>query len=1254
MTQFLAIVAWEIRFYLRRISTWVYFAIFFAIAFFFMLAAGGAWAELNFAIGGGGKVLANSPYALAALIPALSLLGVSITAALAGNALYKDYEARSDPLFYTTPVTKAAFLGGRFVGTVIVNAIVTLGIGLGALAAALSPWVHADKIAPFDAMSYVQPYLVSVLPNLVFTAAIFFALVSLTRQMLPNYVGGAVLLIGYLLAGSLLTDMDDKRLAALIDPFGMRAQAMITQYWSIAEKNSRHVPLTGVLVDNRLVWLAVAVAILAVAYVRFKFSHRLGDTARAPGSAAPIGVAPAGAAATAGAADAASVAGGVAEVPSAPLRVTELPAAAQRFDRGARWVQFRSVFARAFWRVVRSRYFGVIVGGGLLYLVVAARAVGKLFGTTTWPVTYQMESLLSGSFGVFIVVIIAFYSGELIWAERDVKLNQIYDATPVPNAVVFLAKFAAMASIILALLLVTMVAGIAMQASRGYYHFEIPLYLQSLLGFRFIDYLLIAVLAMAIHVVVNHKYLGHFLVIVGYIGIGLLGSLTEHNLYEYGSDSGYSYSDMNGWGPYVWPFVWWKVYWGAFALLLLIAAYLYWVRGEETGMAVRTHLAKQRFRPPVKRVAGAAALVFLGAGGFIYYNTNIINIYRSSSDDRHLRAERETRYKRFEHAPQPRITAVTIQADLYPSKGDAVVTGHYVLRNKTTSPIDSIHLGVAEELDVRRLEFEGGGTRVLNDRPRNYMIYRLARPLAPGDSLIMRFELAKLRRGFPNRITDNSVAANGTFLENAMFMPTIGYDPRVEITDDDARKKEHLPPRPRMKPPTDPSTRASNYISHDADWISYDATVSTDEDQLGITSGYLQKDWIANGRHYYHYTMDAPILNLWAFQSARYAVKRDKWRDVDISILYHPAHAYNVDRMIDAVKKSLDYYTANFGPYQYHQLRILEFPRYEAFAQSLPNTIPFSEAIGFIARVEHPTDVDYPFYVTAHEVAHQWWAHQVVGADAQGATVLSETLAQYSALMVMEHEFGPANMRKFLEYELDSYLAGRGVERHKEMPLELVENQPYIHYNKGSLVTYAMRDYLGEARMNAAVRGFLDAEKFRGPPYPTSLELVDSLRAATPDSLKYLIADLFENITLYELKTDSVDMRDAEGGKIAVDLYVTAKKMHADSLGKETDAPMNDWIDIGLFAKPPAKPDPKVDDKVGIPIYLQKHLIRTGPQRITVIVGAKPYRAGIDPLHKLIDRIATDNTLGVRDRTARATAAQKSVSKPTAGPAAKR
>ena len=1239
MRQFRYIFGWELRYYLRRVSTWIYFGIYASIGFLFMLIAGGAFSEASMILGGGGKVLANSPYALATLIPILGLFGMSIVAAVAGNAIYRDYDARMESLVYTTPVSKGAFLGGRFAATLVVNLIILLGIAVGLMLAAVSPWVHADKFAPFSAWPYLQPYLTLVLPNLLFTAAIFFALPALTRQMLPNYVGGVVLLIGYLLAGQFLQDINDKRVAALLDPFGLRATQILTEYWSIAEKNGRSVPLAGVLATNRLIWIAVGLAVFAFAYAKFRFAY----SASEPRARHAAGDAPT----TDATADAAPLLG---ESPPSPVRTTALPRARQSFDVPARLTQYWSLTVRSFWRIVRNRYFYAIVGAGVLFLVLAAQQVGKLFGTTTWPVTYGVVELLNGSFGLFMLVIIAFYSGELVWAERDVKINQITDAAPTANVTNFLAKFTALSAVLVLLLAVIMVTGICTQAIKGYFRFEIPLYLEALFGIRLVDILLLAMLALTIHVIVNHKYLGHLVVFIAFLGLSLMSQFGfERNLYQYASDGGTEYSDMNRWGPYIRPFVVWKIYWIAFAILLAVLTNLLWVRGEETHARWRAHLARLRFGRAARAVTALSSLLFIGLGGFLFYNTDVLNNFSTRGERRHLHAEYERRYKKFEGIPQPRITGVMVQVDLYPERRDARVRGRYVLRNKTNTAIDTVHLRLDRELRVDSLAFDRPSHVVLADSVREYYLHQLATPLAPGDSLVLRFDLRLVTRGFANSIQNTELAGNGTFLENTQFMPGIGYTAAAELGDDDDRRKEQLSPKARMRPPTDPRTRESNYLGHDADWIDYEAVVSTDSDQIAITSGYLQREWREGGRRFFHYKMDAPILNLWAFQSARYAIAKDTWnapdgRAIDIAVYYHPTHAYNVKRMIDAVKKSLAYYTASFGPYQHRQVRIVEFPRYAQFAQSLPNTIPYSEAIGFIARVEKPTDVDYPFYVTAHEVAHQWWAHQVIGADAQGSTMLSETLAQYSALMVMEKEFGGANMRRFLEYELDRYLIGRSAERKREMPLELGENQPYIHYSKGSLATYALKDYIGEERMNGAIRGFLNAEKFRGPPYPTSLELVDSLRAATPDSLRYLIHDLFETITLFELKTDSVIVNDAPNGQYRVDLYVAAKKLRADSLGAETEIPMRDWVDIGVYGRPAR--GQKSPDKDGVPLYLAKHQIHDGAQRLTLVLAQRPSRAGIDPLHKLIDRLTADNTRGVNDRA-------KPAPRPSRTPAAK-
>jgi aminopeptidase N len=327
--------------------------------------------------------------------------------------------------------------------------------------------------------------------------------------------------------------------------------------------------------------------------------------------------------------------------------------------------------------------------------------------------------------------------------------------------------------------------------------------------------------------------------------------------------------------------------------------------------------------------------------------------------------------------------------------------------------------------------------------------------------------------------------------------------------------------------------------------------------------------------------------------------------------------------MIEATRQSLAYYSEQFSPYQHRQVRIVEFPRYAQFAQSFPNTIPFSESIGFIAKVDDETDIDYPFYVTAHEVAHQWWAHQVIGANVQGATVLSETLSQYSALMVMEKAYGKNKMRRFLKYELDSYLQGRSFERKKELPLVYNENQQYIHYRKGSVVMYALRDYIGEDSLNTALARYIDAVGFQEAPYTTSLELLGELRAVTPDSLQYVLDDMFESITLYENRVDEAVFAEQPGRGYLVELTVNARKVHADSLGNESEVVFNDWIDIGVFE------DDEEGGELDAPLYLQKHRIQAGENRITIMVDREPVRAGIDPYNKLVDRNTNDNVRSV-------------------------
>jgi hypothetical protein len=590
-----------------------------------------------------------------------------------------------------------------------------------------------------------------------------------------------------------------------------------------------------------------------------------------------------------------------------------------------------------------------------------------------------------------------------------------------------------------------------------------------------------------------------------------------------------------------------------------------------------------------------------------------------------VQVEYEQTYKQYWGIPQPKIKSVRVNVDIYPDERKVFANGKFLLKNETNSLIDSVHFIVDPQFRLVQSDLGNSSELVLTDTKHGYYIAKLKDPLHPDDSLYFDFGVEFIAKGFRNNRSNTQIVHNGTFINNFQFLPVIGYQSANEMTSREKRKKYNLPEKQRMAPLTDTIALMRTYLGDIGDWIDFEATVSTIPSQIAIAPGYMVKEWEENGRRYFHYKMDRPILNFYSFLSAEYEVLADRWNDVDLKVYYHKGHEYNINKMIEAMKASLDYFTVNFSPFQHKELRIIEFPRYATFAQSFPTTIPYSENIGFIANLKSEDDIDYVFYVTAHEIAHQWWAHQVIGGDVQGATLMSEALAQYSALMVMEKRYGKDQMRKFLKYELDRYLRGRRSEMRKELPLTLVENQNYIHYNKGSVVMYALQDYIGEDKVNSALANYLTDWAYLDPPFSTSTDFMKYIDAVTPDSLKYLITDMFETITIFDIKAKEANMKKLENGKYLVSLSADVQKFRADSLGNETPMALNDWIDVGVLTTK------EVDGKKRqVELYMQKHLITSNSPTFEIIVDDKPEIAGLDPYNKLITRHSDSNRVKVR------------------------
>ena len=1201
----LAIAGFEFRSRLKLISTWLYFIVFFALTMLWMAAAGGLFESANVSFGSG-KVAVNSPFALAATTSVLGLFGTVVMAAIMGRAVHQDFEYRTQSFFFTAPIHKAQYLGGRFVGALGVVLVVFASIALGALGATALPGMDASRLGPNRFAAYALPLLYVLLPNALLIGGVFFSLAALTRRMLPVYVGSVLVIIGWLLSRQLFTDLDQKWLAALIDITGSRALGNVTEYWTIAERNARLIPFEGALLWNRALWLVVAGALCALCFWRFSFTaaaqERVAKPARGRAEKpTPAEAAPAGTATKPIALDT-----------THPLRL--LPHLV--------WLNLRET--------VKNIYFGVLVLAGVLFMVFASTNVGSTFGTNTWPVTFQMTGLVSGSFALFMLIIVTFYAGELVWREREHRLDQIVDATPTPTWLPLAAKLLALMLLPLLLQALMMLCGMGLQAARGYYRFEPGVYLQALFGIDLVNYWLLCALAIAVHSIVNQKYVAHFVMIVYYVLLLFASQLgLEHNLYKFANIPDAVYSDINGYGHFMPRVRAFQAYWGAASLLLLVAAYLLWSRGTTSSGHERWVQARARVSAPVVALTAASLLAFGALGGWIFYNTNVLNVYETATDGQRRQADYEKTYKRYAAEPQPKIVDVTVDVALYPREQRVRMQGSYTLTNKNAAAVELVQLNfeAGQALVIKQLAF-GGASRLVDQNERiGVRWYKLATPLAPGASTTLTFDLELPTHGFRNEGSNTAVVYNGSFVNGRLLLPAIGYNPNAELERDQDRRKFGLVPKERLPDRDDPKGLMINGLDRDADYVSFETTLSTQADQIAIAPGYLQREWIEGGRRHFHYKMDAPIANFFSFQSGRYALRKGVWHrddgsglgDVPIEIYYQPGHEFNLDSMLAATRAALSYNSRRFGPYQYRQFRIVEFPRYASFAQSFPNTIPYSEAIGFIARVDpdDAKDIDYPYYVTAHEVAHQWWGHQVMSGGVQGGSMLVETLAQYSALMVMRAKVGPAKMRKFLAYELNRYLLGRATEQKKELPLSRVEDQAYIHYAKGSLVMYALADYLGEDRLNQAIRSFRDAHAFKGPPYPSSSELVADIRALTPPEMQYLIDDLFERIVIYDNHAVSASARALAGGKYEVSVTVIAKKRVADELGKEQDVALGDLIDVGVV------------DAKGEPIVLERRRIDREESTFTFTVDRKPAKAGIDPLNKLIDRKPDDNTVAV-------------------------
>lgn len=1182
------IAAFEWRYQVKSPVFWVGSLIFFLLTF-------GSVTVDQIQIGARGNVHVNSPFAIVQTLAILSVFAVFVIVAMVANVVIRDDDTGFAPILRSTSMSKASYLVGRFGGATAaalgVLAAVPLAIALGAL----MPWLDSEKVGAFHLSHYAYALFAFGLPTLLIISAGFFALATATRSMMWTYVGAVAALVLYFVMRGLLRDPQYNTVTALADPFGLSALRTVTKYWTTAERNTLLPPVTGLLLGNRLLWTGVALAMFAWAWRLFRFEES-GTPGRAVDPADTDTDAP----------------------PPARPAALALP----HSDAATRWAQWLRLtrFDMAF--VFRSPAFFVLLAIGVLNAGGSMWFAGDLYGSGSYPATRLMAQALNGAFSLMPIIMAIFYAGELVWRDRDRRMHEIIDATAAPDWAHLVPKILAITGVLASTAVVAVLTGLLVQVLKGYTQFDLAGYVVWFALPMTVNAVLLAVLAVFVQVLVPHKSIGWAVMLVYVVASIALGTAGfEHTLYNYAGTPPVPLSDMNRMGRFWVGQAWLQVYWGAFALMLAVLSHVLWRRGSTAALGPRLRQLQQRLHGGALALFGAGALAWVGSGAFIFYNTNVLNRYITVPRREQWQADLEKALLPFEKLPQPTITAVTLDVQIHPREARVVTTGRYEVENRTSQPIATLHLRTFnDQLTLDRVDFPGATLQT--DYPQFlYRIYRLEPALQPGEKRSLAFITTLQERGFPNGQPLTRVVENGTFVDNTDIAPGIGMWRQGLLTDRAKRRKHGLPADLRPPKLEDDSARARNMFRPDSDWVTADITVTTDADQTPIAPGYTLSDTTANGRRSAHFRPDAPLNHFFSIQSARYAVQRDKWRDVDLAVYYHPAHAYNVERMLNAMRLSLEMFSARFSPYQFRQARILEFPGYADFAQAFANTIPYTENLGFLFHHTDPNKIDMVAYVTAHEIAHQWWGHQLVSSDQQGAAMLVESFAQYSALLVMETMYGREQVRRFLKYELDRYLRDRGGEVVEELPLARVENQGYIHYRKGTLAMFWLREALGEDTVNRAMAELLKRHAFKAAPYPNTRDFIALLRQQAGPQHDALITDLLEKITLFDVKvTEAVATRRPDG-KFDVNVEVEARKLYADGQGKETEAPLDEPFELGVFTAEPGKRG-FTDASV---LRFERRPLRSGRQTLTAVVDQAPAFAGIDPYNKRIDRNSEDN-----------------------------
>lgn len=1140
---------------------------------------------------GGGNINTNAPNNIILFVNVLSFFAMFLVASMVASSVTRDFELDSWQVVFSCPVSWRGYLLGRFVGSLLAACLCYAFVIPGLMAGAHGPWA-SGIIGPFNPWHYLYAFCLLALPNLFVLSALLFAVSTLTRKPLAAYAGAVLIFVLYNVGNAALNQESMEPFVFLVDLFGINTLNLTTRYWTPYELNTQLAPLTGPLLWNRMIWLAVGAAALAWTLARFN------PYPRSPQPKAKISTA------------------------AGPRKVEERPIVTQVHDRRASWQQLLGRITLEVRGVVRSIPFLVLTILGFVNAWVLATLVDPVFGSPPLPLTRVVVGALGIGLTLPLLIVVAYYAGELVWRERQVGLDQIIDAMPVRNTTFLLSKLLALWAVVAVLLVVTAAAMLALQLLKGT-PIDGSMYLREL-GYTGLPFLWIGALAVIAQVLSPNKYLGMLFMVI-YIAVSLAGSALFDTtpLIVYATHPQTDLSGLANSTFYRLEGLKYDLYWAALASALVMLAHLMWRRGTDEGIGKRLRAAKRRIGVPQAATLALSLLAFAGIGRWLYVEDYVDNPIPPSDE---LSEARQVRYEQvlrpLENQPIPVVKAVRLDFSTDIRARRAASRGEIVLRNEHDQSFDSLYVGLTPLARVKLLTVEGAVPE--QDFPDiHFTRYRFTPPMQPGEQRTVRFDLDLDFGHFPGGKVSGYLETSGTALFLQEVIPDVlGYVPWNALDDPKKRMKHHLPAdRARYATHDEPWGRQYNALFGQSINIDFEGTYSVDKDQVAFMGGELVRSWEQGGRAFFHYKSRTPISLALTLQQGAYRVLRDRTAGVDLALYYNPADDYHATEFMRHFKNVVAYSTAEFGPFPYPEFRMIQ----KAFgigANSNSGQLTMGEYAGFVSDLSKDSSVDWGAHVVGHEAGHNWWGIMVASAKVEGASILQETLAQYSGLMTLEKSYDKGMVARFLRHSIKRYNADRNTSSFAEVPLYRSRQETdYVHYWKGAPVIYGVKELIGEQALNRALREYFAKWAFATGPYPTSLDLLKHIRAHTPEQYQQTLTDYFERILIHDLSVSDASVERMPDGRFKVTATIRTRKMERTPEGNETPVAIHEPLQIAVVDAEINRSD-RYNAKW---LASERRWIDTERTKVVFVVSQKPAAVIVDPYHNFIERNLDDN-----------------------------